>query len=281
MTQEVFQTKEGVKYLTEPHVVRLASTQMRNGDDWYGWKSEVYDFLEGITDDFVDYVKDKNIDNASQLIKLAGQLCYMSFGEKRTWNKDADKYINHIILSRHGSVLEHYNVTFLFYGISRSLTHELVRHRHFSFSQVSQRYVGPNILRFVERPEYQKSKILHEAFEHHINDVSKWYQEYIESIEDSYRNDSEYQNLSLVERRKALQQQARSVLPNDTEAPIIVTGNLRAWRHFIEERGSKYAEPEIHALAVSVLFSLVEVAPLIFADYHYVDGNIETEYRKV
>ena len=83
-----------------------------------------------------------------------------------------------------------------------------------------------------------------------------------------------------------MQQAARSVLPNETEAPIVVTGNVRAWRHFLEMRASAHAETEIRALAYRAYLCLVAAEPLLFGDYQITalpDGTqaLETEFRKV
>ncbi len=86
--------------------------------------------------------------------------------------------------------------------------------------------------------------------------------------------------------RKKVRQAARSVLPNETEAPIVVTGNARTWRHFIEMRASEHAEIEIRALAVRVFLCLHQLDPVLFGDYALEtlkDGTyaVSTEYRKV
>ncbi len=86
--------------------------------------------------------------------------------------------------------------------------------------------------------------------------------------------------------RKKVQQCARSVLPNETEAPIVVTGNARAWRHFIEMRASFHAEIEIRELAVRVFLCLQRTDPILFSDYtleKLPDGTytVRTEYEKV
>src|SRR3989304_9631067 len=102
----------------------------------------------------------------------------MSFGPGRTTNANAVWYFDGkpgkpetgIKGQKHGSVLDHPNYTILNYGISRSLTHELVRHRAgCAYSQLSQRYVGGKMLRFVERPEYVGDPFLHEQFESRID----------------------------------------------------------------------------------------------------------------
>jgi len=82
-------------------------------------------------------------------------------------------------------------------------------------------------------------------------------------------------------RRKRARQAARSVLPNATETKIVVTGNARTWRHFIELRASDAAEAEIRSLAVKVLQTLQQEAPHIFGDYRIENGVAVTEYRSV
>ena len=119
---------------------------------------------------FQEYLADPDpLPPAEQLVKYAGQQCYLSFGPKRSWNKDVAKYLTNIKQSGHGSVLEHAVFVFDVWGVSRSLTHELVRHRSgWGYSQLSQRYVDGSALRFVERPEYQGEPALHHRFEDNI-----------------------------------------------------------------------------------------------------------------
>lgn len=282
---EVFFTPKGVRYLKRPGVVMLSAPWL--------YLAELVPFLEGFDKslEFDHYLEDcviTPLPPAEQLIKFAGQLCYMSFGPKRSWNKDAQKYLDHIKESGHGSVAEHASFSFLFYGISRSVTHELVRHRAgFAFSQVSQRYVDGGKLRFVERPEYQLSPSLHSAFESRIEQAAADYS-YI--ADDLLILQKENTELLTAERktdlRKKVNQCARSVLPNETEAPIVVTANVRAWRHFIEMRANEAAEVEVRALAMLVFECLREVAPMIFSDYEVItlkDGTqaVQTKYRKV
>jgi thymidylate synthase (FAD) len=86
--------------------------------------------------------------------------------------------------------------------------------------------------------------------------------------------------------RKKVQQAARSVLPNETEAPIVVTGNARSWRHFLEMRANPHAETEIRALAFNTYLCLAAIDDLLFGDYEIValpDGTyaVDTEFKKV
>ncbi len=277
-------TSQGTPYLTHPGIVMISrpSVDMDN----------IRTFLDGFDRElkFLDYVSDTTVlPDGTQLSKLAGQLCYMSFGPGRTMNNNAKRYFDNIKSQSHGSVLEHTNYSFLLYGISRSITHELVRHRAgFAYSQVSQRYVDGKVLRFVERPEYQEDPVLHHFFIGRIDDTANGYRsvaEYLMKVQESGESEilSADQKTDL---RKKVNQAARSLLPNETEAPIVVTANARAWRHFLEMRASEHAEVEIRRLAMGVYKCLVEVDPVIFGDYKVVelgDGTeaLDTEYRKV
>jgi thymidylate synthase (FAD) len=226
--------------------------------------------------------------DGTQLCKIAGQLCYMSFGRKRSHNTDAQQYFTNIKASKHGSLLEHANYSLLFYGISRSVTHELVRHRAgVAISQASQRYISGRVLRFVERPEYQGDDMLHALFLQRIEHAAEEYTAITELLLGMQEEGT--QILSADQRtdlRKKVQQAARSCLPNETEAPLVITGNARAWRHIIEIRASAHAEIEIRALAVRIFLCLFQVDPIIFGDYtleELGDGTVgvKTDYQKV
>jgi thymidylate synthase (FAD) len=268
-----------------PHVFREGLDDFLSGFD-ASLEFNGYLFDDGILDD-VD-VKEGDeafITDAEKLAKIAGQLCYMSFGPGHTPDERAKGYFENILSSGHGSLLEHANFSLLCYGISRSLTHELVRHRAgFGYSQVSQRYVDGKTLRFVERPEYQNHASLHLWFETRIDDLTKLYDDTAQMLMSSMAN--ELAHLPRTDRRKRVNQAARSVLPNETEAPIVVTGNVRAWRHFLVQRGSKHAEVEIRALAVKAFQILNYRAPLLFQDFSIVDledgtKGLSAKYAKV
>lgn len=279
----VYSTAKGTSYLKEAGVVITGTTAPNfNGME---------EFLSGFDENlgFADYLNDPEpVPPLEAICKTAGQLCYMSFGPKRTKNADADRYFDNLIRSGHGSVLEHANITMLCYGISRSLTHELVRHRAgFAYSQVSQRYVSGKVLRFVERPEFQADKGLHAEFEARIDRTASEYETIAKRlIKRQSKGTAILSGEKKTDLRKRVQQCARSVLTNETEAPIFVTGNLRAWRHFLAMRASEHAEIEIRALAFKTFLCLKEIAPIIFGDFETInlsDGTkaIKTPYPKV
>jgi thymidylate synthase (FAD) len=213
------------------------------------------------------------------LAEVAGRLCYMSFARPRPGGNSA--YLNHILEVGHGSVLEHAAWNFVFAGVSRSLTHELVRHRHFSYSQLSQRYVDESVAEYVEPDSIASDPEMHAIWLDAIAHAHQAYVKLVEKLADHYKDEPDR-----TQRRKLARQAARSVLPNATETKIFVTGNARALRHFIEMRASRHAEVEIRKLAVKVLQIMQKEAPHLFGDYQLVplpDGTCEASspHRKV
>lgn len=201
-------------------------------------------------------------DNASQVLpEIAGRLCYMSFARPRPGGNTA--YLDHIKEVGHGSVLEHSVWCFLITGVSRSFTHELVRHRAgFGYSQLSQRYVDESVADFVEPDCIAQNPELHEVFRSAIASAQEAYVKLVNGLMNHFADIEDK-----TARRKMARQAARSVLPNATETKIFVTANARAWRHFIELRCNEHAETEIRIVAAEVLRLLLAEAPNIFGDY--------------
>jgi len=214
---------------------------------------------------------------AEHLVETAGRVCYMSFLRPRPGGNEA--YIGHILEVGHGSVLEHAVWNLLFTGVSRSLTHELIRHRAgFGYSQLSQRYVDESVAEYVEPDVIAEDPELHQLWLDAIGHAHQAYVRLTEMLQAKFKDEPDR-----TLRRKLARQAARSVLPNATETKIFVTANARALRHFIELRGSRHAEPEIRKLAIAVL---QQEAPHLFGDYELVplpDGTLEanTAHRKV
>jgi thymidylate synthase (FAD) len=206
---------------------------------------------------------------AEVLAEIAGRTCYMSFGKGR---KSNEEYLDNILTSKHGSVLEHAVWNLLITGVSRSLTHELVRHRAgFGYSQLSQRYVDEGDARYVVPPLYQEDEALRAKWQETIELVRKAYVELAEAT--SQYVQQKRPEMAPRDRRKWARQAARSVLPNATETKIFVTGNARAWRHFLELRGSPHADTEIRMLAVEVCHALKKESPNIFHDIEVYDES--------
>lgn len=204
---------------------------------------------------------------AEMLNEIAGRTCYMSFGKGRKSNQE---YLENILSSKHGSVLEHAVWNLLITGVSRSLTHELVRHRAgFGYSQLSQRYVDESDARYVVPPLYQENETLRKQWEQTIEYLRKAYADLAEATTQYVQQ--KFPEMAPRDRRKWARQAARSILPNACETKIFVTGNSRAWRHFLELRGSPHADMEIRLLAVEICRVLKRESPNIFADIELVD----------
>jgi thymidylate synthase (FAD) len=196
------------------------------------------------------------------LAEFAGRACYQSWGKPNPATATNAGYLHHILEVGHLSVLEHGSVTFYFTGVSRSFTHELIRHRHFSYSQLSQRYVPEREAAMVEPGVIASDPELHKRFVAASEAAVQAYNDLLEGLETKF---ADVPNATL--RRKQARQAARAVLPNATETRIVVTGNYRAWRHFIAMRATEHADVEIRELAVECLRQLQEVAPNVFADF--------------
>jgi thymidylate synthase (FAD) len=205
------------------------------------------------------------------LAEMAGRVCYMSYGKGRKTNRE---FIGHLVEVGHGSVLEHAVWSFLVTGVSRSFTHELIRHRHFSYSQLSQRYVDESNSDFVEPDPIATDPELHAIWCEAVEAARRAYAKLVTGLE---RKFTAVEEKTL--RRKLARQAARSVLPNATETKIFITGNARALRHFIELRGSEHADQEIRKVAVALLRILKDESPSVFGDYELVtlpDGSVAT-----
>jgi thymidylate synthase (FAD) len=201
-------------------------------------------------------------DGGQALAEFAGRACYQSWKKPNPVTATNAGYLRHILDVGHLSVLEHGTVTMYFSGVSRSLTHELIRHRHFSYSQLSQRYVPERDAAMVEPDVIAEDPELHAKFVEATDAAVRAYTELLEGLQKKFA-DVEQATL----RRKQARQAARAVLPNATETRIVVTGNYRAWRHFVAMRASEHADVEIRALAIASLRELQRVAPNVFADF--------------
>ncbi len=214
-----------------------------------------------------------------QLVEAGGRVCYLSFGKGRKSNAE---YIGNIIGQKHGSVLEHAVWNFIIAGVSRSFSHELVRHRAgWGYSQLSQRYVDESTANFIEPDIIAEDERLHAIWLRAIEASHRAYLELVEGLMAKLQGEPDR-----TQRRKLARQAARSVLPNATETIIFVSANARALRHFIELRGSPWAEVEIRKVALQVLRLMQREAPSLFGDYEIVrleDGTevARTPFEKV
>nr|VFJ50385.1 MAG: thymidylate synthase (FAD) [Candidatus Kentron sp. FW]VFJ55080.1 MAG: thymidylate synthase (FAD) [Candidatus Kentron sp. FW] len=192
-----------------------------------------------------------NLDGQEMIRKIeaAGRTCYKS--ENRMAEGTAEVFIRQIIASGHESVIEHEKVTVRII-CDRGVSHELVRHRIASFSQESTRYCNYANHKFgneitVIEPCYWK-------------DNNKMRTLWLQAMEDAERH-----YFTLI-RNGANPQEARSVLPNSLKTEIVVTMNLREWRHFFKLRTARNAHPQMREIAVEALWRFKQAIPVVFDD---------------
>jgi thymidylate synthase (FAD) len=213
--------------------------------------------------------------DGERLAEYAGRLCYMS--QKNPAGRSTRDYLENIKKQGHGSVLEHANYTLLLEGVSRSLTHELVRHRAgFAYSQLSQRYVDESDASFVVPPAILGDVSLEAAWTAQVESALTAYVSLVEHLMERYGWVADK-----IHRRKMAREAARAVLPNATETKIVVTGNVRAWRTMLELRTSEGAEMEIRRMALMVLRVMCEEAPGFFSDFEVYMGEDRREAARV
>jgi thymidylate synthase (FAD) len=213
--------------------------------------------------------------DGERLAEFAGRLCYMS--QHNPAQRPTREYLANIKRQGHGSVLEHANYSLLLEGVSRSLTHELVRHRAgFAYSQLSQRYVDESRASFVVPPAIIGDEALEDVWRTQIVAAQSSYVALVEQLMTRYGWVADK-----VHRRKMAREAARGVLPNSTETKIVVTGNARAWRTMLELRSSEAAELEIRRLAVLVLRVLQQEAPALFDDFEIYEADDRREAARV
>ncbi|MDQ6737433.1 MAG: FAD-dependent thymidylate synthase [Gemmatimonadota bacterium] len=213
--------------------------------------------------------------DGERLAEFAGRLCYMS--QRNPASRSTREYLENIKKQGHGSVLEHANYSILVEGVSRSLTHELVRHRAgMAFSQLSQRYVDESEANFVVPPAIIGDESLRTAWQQQIESAQSSYVALVEQLMERYAWVTDK-----VHRRKMAREAARGVLPNSTETKIVVTANARAWRTLLELRAGEGAELEIRRWAVAILRILQSEAPAFFSDFEIYQADDRQEAARV
>lgn len=213
--------------------------------------------------------------DGEKLAEFAGRLCYMS--QKNPASRTTHEYLENIKKQGHGSVFEHANYSLLLEGVSRSLTHELVRHRAgFAYSQLSQRYVDESDAAFVIPPAIIGDDALVEAWKAQIESAQATYIALVDKLMARYQWVDDK-----VHRRKMAREAARGVLPNSTETKIVVTGNVRAWRTMLELRSAEGAEFEIRRMALMVLRVMQQEAPSFFNDFEVYTAADRAESARI
>ena len=234
--------------ITEPKVTLWGYTTLT---------PELIDFI-GIS----EHETEEDVPEADFLAAAAGKICYTP---KPTWNNEktntVEKYIKNILNLQHYSVLSHASVTLYIEGVSRALTHELIRSRFLAFSQLSQRYCDSAQMDWVCPPlaldNLEAQAIYQVGFESALKDYDFLTEHFME------RHVNEFDKHML---RKRAREAARGVLPNITETKIVTTGNVRAWRDFLVQRLDPTADLEIMRLGHVILRVLDDLATSSVSD---------------
>jgi thymidylate synthase (FAD) len=182
-------------------------------------------------------------------IEAAGRVCYKS--EEKIAIDSAEKFIHNIIKKGHESVLEHEKITVLII-CDRGISHEIVRHRIASYSQESTRYCNYTDEKFGSELTF----ILPCFCENNEKLLNIWKNQ-MKNIEETY-----FEML----KQKASPQEARSILPNSLKTEIVVTMNIREWRHFFNLRTTAKAHPQMREISIPLLNRFKEFMPVFFDD---------------
>lgn len=199
-----------------------------------------------------------------KLIASAAKLCYSAVGVDEIVEglneQNIEKFLNRLMSYGHASPIEHVSFTFAIEGISRSLTHQLVRHRIASYSQQSQRYVKLDQFEYIVPPEIEKDKDAKRIFIEAMEESQKSYDGIVSILKEKYINNG----MKKMNAEKKAIEDARYVFPNACETKIVATMNARSLMNFFEHRCCNRAQWEIHALADEMLRQVKKVAPILF-----------------
>lgn len=179
-------------------------------------------------------------------IERIGRVCYKS--EDKITADSAERFVRMLIKRGHESVLEHISVTVRFI-CDRGISHELVRHRIASFSQTSTRYVNyghDKEIAVIAPSELKENTVPYVVWKTALESAEKAYMQLIAS--------------------GVKPETARSVLPTCLQTELVMTANLREWRHFLKLRTSKAAHPDMRVLACDLLKQMQDSFPVIFED---------------
>lgn len=212
--------------------------------------------------------------NAADLIEFSGRACYQSWNRPNPATSTTPGYVQHLLDVGHLSVLEHGTVSLYLTDVSRSFTHELVRHRHFSYSQLSQRYVPVDKMQdegYITPPLFEDDVkaevILMCAWRRAVADYRALIQRADELLT--------AKGVDGTAMKKQAREAARAVLPNMTPTSIVVTGNHRTWREFLQKRATVHADAEMCEVAVDIFGVLKLTEPILYQDarVELIDGR--------
>lgn len=197
-------------------------------------------------------------------IAAAAKLCYSAVGVDKIMDKlteeNTEKFLNMLMSYGHMSPIEHINFTFAIEGVSRSLTHQLVRHRIASYSQQSQRYVKLNQFEYILPPAIENDEEAKGIFIKSMEESQKAYDKIVIRLKEKYIKEGVSDR---VAEKKSIED-ARYVFPNACETKVIFTMNARTLMNFFHHRCCDRAQWEIRELANEMVKQVREVAPILF-----------------
>ena len=209
-----------------------------------------------------------------KVVAQAGKLCYSAVGvdeiTQKLTEEEIARYVNMLASIGHESPLEHVSFTFAIEGVSRVLTHQLVRHRLASYSQQSQRYVKLEQFEYIVPPAIEKNEKAKALFIETMEKDQEAYNQIVdELINDKIREFKKIHDRDLTKKEySAIEKQAiedaRYVFPNACETKIAVTMNARSLLHFFNVRCCNRAQWEIREMATEMLKECKKIAPALF-----------------
>lgn len=205
----------------------------------------------------IGMIPDPDSTSPEDLMEAAGRVCYQSQHKPNAATESNEDYLANILRQGHESVLEHAVFSFYLTGVSRALTHELIRHRHLSYSQLSQRFVDESQTAIVLPPAIEEGSEEHEILDNSVQVALYAYEDVVNRLQDE-------KGL----KRKQAREAARAVLPNCVETRIVVTGNVRAWRDMLKKRLDPAADAEIRL-----------VSEMIYEELHAWVGNALQDFE--
>jgi thymidylate synthase (FAD) len=207
------------------------------------------------TEDAFDSWDEPAVADGDLVAEFAGRACYESWARSNPETRANADFIKATVAEKgHESIVSHASATYYITGISRNLTHEMLRHRWLAFSEMSQRDVWPESFEAVIPPAYDSFAELGDELAGALEYAKDSYEQAATTLVES--------GFTLKQAREA----ARAILPGSTETRIVVTGDLRAWRDFIRQHCSRHADAEIRKLAHVILCDLRCLAPATFGD---------------
>lgn len=193
-------------------------------------------------------------------IEQSGRVCYKS--EDKITEGSAEEFVAGIIKRGHEAVLEHQSITVKFI-CDRGVSHEIVRHRLAAYCQESTRYCNYGNGRFGEEITVIAPCFFNGGSDQDNENFLKW---------EAAMQDAEAWYMELIQ-NGATPQEARSVLPNSLKTEVVMTANLREWRHFFKLRTAPAAHPQMREVAIPLLREFQKLVPVVFDDIQVKEVN--------